>query len=1076
MENLVSLQLRMKQFLHMKKVASLLFSTRLTAILFIIFAAAMAISTFIENDYGTQTAKALVYNAWWFEMVNFIGNIKKYDLLQRKKFSVLMFHLSFILIILGAGITRYIGYEGIMPIYEGETTNKMLSDKAFIDIHIDDDQEQKAPLYEHYLFASTFGNGSNFIYNTSKFLNWARGGNDFSIKTDFKGDPIEINYVNYIPNAYEEFQLNENGESYLKIVESGGGGRHEHFIKAGQTINMHNTLFSFENRTQGATNIFTENDTLRIQAASDGQYMIMASQTQGKVVKDSVQIFNLRSLYQLSGNQFVIPEPPVKGEMTLVSGNKDEHPSDMLEVEVVTKNTKQNIKLMGSALQISPPKVFTQDGLNFRLNYGSKQFQIPFSVKLRDFQLERYPGSMSPKSYASEITVVDGEDVFDFRIFMNHVLDHKGYRFFQSSYNDQGEVEQTFLSVNYDRAGTWTSYAGYFLLFFGLIWTIFDKNTRFGALRKTLKKLKKKKAKLVSVLLLVTGLSYGQTDHASHASHDQQYKTIDSVIVAQTSSKAHAREFGKLIIQDAGGRMKPVNTFASELLRKVSKKDSYNDMDASQVVVSMLTNPRAWYFVPFIYIKKENTKVRDLIGIPHDQKYARFSDLFTEKGEYKLTDEVAKAHKKKIKDKYEESILNIDGRANLLFGALGGTIFKFFPLPEDKNNKWFSFVEVRNAGFKGEDSLYVSNILPLYAGELVAATKSNDYSRAEEYLQSMHQFQSKYGAEVMPSERKVELELFYNEYDIFKSLFSYYMLASLLMFIVVIINIFNDKKLIRVLIQVCMGIILLLFVYHTIGLGIRWYISGHAPWSNGYESMIYVSWATMLFGVIFGKRSPLTLAATTFVTSMLLMVAHWNWMDPSIGNLVPVLDSYWLMVHVAIIVASYGPFTIAMVLGMLSLILYIFTNKKNKKKMNLAINEITTINEMSITIGLVMLTIGNFLGGIWANESWGRYWGWDPKETWALISIIVYSFVLHMRIIPGLKSKYTFNLMSVFAFASILMTYLGVNHLLSGLHSYAAGESAAVPNQIWGWLGVSLILSILAYFKFKKFYRKKNKK
>ena len=337
----------------MKKVADFLFSTRLTGVLFLVFAAAMALSTFIENDYGTQTAKALVYNAWWFElvmlllMVNFIGNIKKYNLFQRKKFSVLMFHLSFILIILGAGITRYISYEGIMPIYEGETTNKMLSDKAYVDIHIDDDQEQKTPIYEHYLFASTFGNSSNFIYNTSKFFNWIRGGNHFSIKTDFKGDPIEVNYVNYIPNAFEEFQANEEGETYLKIVESGGGGRHEHYIKAGQTINMHNTLFSFENRTEGATNIFTENDTLRIQAANDGEYMIMASQTQGKVAKDSVQIFNLRSLYQLSGNQFVIPEPPVKGEMKLVSGNKDEHPGDMLEVEVITKNTKQNIQLFG---------------------------------------------------------------------------------------------------------------------------------------------------------------------------------------------------------------------------------------------------------------------------------------------------------------------------------------------------------------------------------------------------------------------------------------------------------------------------------------------------------------------------------------------------------------------------------------------------------------------------------------------------------------------------------------------------------------------------------------------------------
>lgn len=1069
----------------MKKVAAILFSTRFTGILFLIFAGAMAISTFVENDYGTQTAKALVYNAWWFEvimllmMVNFIGNIKKYDLLQKKKLSVLMFHLSFVLIILGAGITRYISYEGIMPIYEGETTNKMLSDKAFVDVHIDDDKEQKAPLYEHYLFASTYGKSGSFIYNASRFLNWLRGGNDFSIKTDFKGDPVEINYVDYIPHAYEKFQADDTGELYLKIVESGGSGRHEHYIKAGQTINMHNNLFSFENQTQGATNIFTENDTLRIQSPNEGEFMIMASQTKGTVVKDSVQVFNLRSLYQLGGNQFVIPEPPVKGKMALVSGDKDEHINDMLEVEVKTKNTKQNFKLFGNSMQISRPIVFSQDGLNFRLRYGSKQFQIPFSVKLRDFQLERYPGSMSPKSYASEITVIDGDDVFDFRIFMNHVLDHKGYRFFQSSYNDKGEVEQTFLSVNYDQWGTWTSYLGYFFLFLGLIMSLFTKNTRFAALRKTLRKLKKKKSKLVMVLLLATGLTYAQTDHASHtahASHDQQYKTIDSIIDVQMSSKAHAREFGKLVIQDEGGRMKPVNTFASELLRKVSKKDSYKDMDANQVVVSMMTNPRAWYFVPFIYIKRENTKVRDLIGIPHDQKYARFSDLFTERGEYKLTEEVGKAHKKKIKDKYEESILNIDGRANLLFGALGGSIFKFFPLPEDKNNAWFSFVEVRHSGFKGEDSLYVSNILPLYAGEVVEAAKTKDYKRAEEYLQSMHKYQQKYGTEVMPSQRKVELELFYNEYDIFKSLFAYYMYASLLMFIVVIINIFNDKKLIRTLIKICTGIILLLFAYHTVGLGIRWYISGHAPWSNGYESMIYVSWATMFFGIIFGKRSGLTLAATTFVTSMLLMVAHWNWMDPSIGNLVPVLDSYWLMVHVAIIVASYGPFTIGMVLGMLALILYIFTNKKNKKKMKLAIDEITTINEMALTIGLILLVIGNFLGGIWANESWGRYWGWDPKETWALISIFIYSFVLHMRIIPGLKSKYAFNLMAVFAFASILMTYLGVNHLLSGLHSYAAGESAAVPNQIWGWLIISALLSILAYFKFKKFYKKKKKK
>ena len=1056
----------------MKKVFNLLFSTRLTAILFIVFAASMGLATFIENDLGTQTAKALIYNAWWFElilllfMVNFIGNIKKYDLLKKEKFSILLFHLAFVFIIIGAGITRYISFEGIMPIYEGETTNKMLSDKAFFKVHIDDDSEQKAPISKHHLFAKQPVGGNSFLAATVSFLDLLRGGNYFSIQTDFKDKPISINYINYIPNAYEQFQQSEAGDKFLKIVESSGGGRHEHYVKAGETVNMHNTLISFENPTEGATNIFTENDTLRINSPNAGKFMIMATQSRGAVVRDSTQIFHLRSLYQLGSIQFVVPEPAVRGKMRMVSGSKENHPRDLLEVEVITENEKQNITLFGNSLYTEAPVIFSQDGLNFRLSYGSNQFQLPFSIKLRDFQLERYPGSMSPKSYASEITVFDKDETFDFRIFMNHVLDHKGYRFFQSSYNDRGPIEQTFLSVNFDRAGTWITYLGYALLFLGLIWSLIARKTRFASLRNNLEKIKKKKAKLTVLIFLVSVSSYPQSNH------DQQYKTIDSLLSAQKVTKEHAERFGELVIQDEGGRMKPVNTFASELLRKVSKKDTYQDFDANQVLVSLITNPRSWYFVPFIYIKKDNTKLRDLIGIPHDQKYARFSDLFTERGEYKLTEEVAKAHKKKIKNKYEESILNVDGRANLLFGALDGRIYKFFPLENDANNKWYAFPDVARAGFKGQDSLFVSKIIPLYSKTISQASKTNDYKQAEEFLESIHQYQRKFGEEVIPSEKKIKLELLYNRYDIFKGLFWKYMLASLLMFIVVIINIFKDNRLVKSLIKLSAFIIVLLFIYQTIGLGIRWYISGHAPWSNGYESMIYVSWATMLFGIYFGRRSALTLAATTFVTSMLLMVAHWNWMDPSIGNLVPVLDSYWLMVHVAIIVASYGPFTISMILGMIALILYSVTTKKNKKKLKLAINEITTISEMSLTIGLVLLVIGNFLGGIWANESWGRYWGWDPKETWALISIIVYSFVLHMRIIPGLKSKYIFNMVTVFAFASILMTYLGVNHLLSGLHSYASGESASIPNQIWGWLVISVLLSVLAYAKFIKYYKK----
>jgi cytochrome c-type biogenesis protein CcsB len=216
----------------------------------------------------------------------------------------------------------------------------------------------------------------------------------------------------------------------------------------------------------------------------------------------------------------------------------------------------------------------------------------------------------------------------------------------------------------------------------------------------------------------------------------------------------------------------------------------------------------------------------------------------------------------------------------------------------------------------------------------------------------------------------------------------------------------------------------------------------------------------------------LTLAATTFVASMILMIAHWNWMDPSIANLQPVLDSYWLMIHVAVIVGSYGPFALSMIIGIIALFLMLATNTKNKAKIDLNIQELTIINELSLTVGLIMLTIGNFLGGMWANESWGRYWGWDPKETWALISIMIYAFVIHMRLIPGLRGRWLFNLASVVAFGSIMMTYFGVNFYLSGLHSYASGEKIITPNFVYYSVAFISVLGLISYFPYKKFYKK----
>ena len=284
--------------------------------------------------------------------------------------------------------------------------------------------------------------------------------------------------------------------------------------------------------------------------------------------------------------------------------------------------------------------------------------------------------------------------------------------------------------------------------------------------------------------------------------------------------------------------------------------------------------------------------------------------------------------------------------------------------------------------FSDNDSLFVANIMPMYFKGIKEGVENNDWSSADSIVSYIHKFQARYGAEVLPEKLKINLEISTNKLGLFSNLFLYYFILGLLLISFVIVQLFQQKKWVSVFISILKWLIISGFFIHTFGLVARWYISGHAPWSNGYESMIYIAWATILSGIIYTKRSVLTLAATAVVSGLLLMVAHLNWLDPEITNLVPVLKSYWLMIHVAIITASYGFLVLGAILGLISLWLIVFTNSDNKISLKNTLAEITIINEKSLEVGLFMLTVGTFLGGVWANESWGRYWGWDPKETW----------------------------------------------------------------------------------------------
>jgi len=1070
------------QYLMEKKILSLLSSTRLMAFLFIAFAFAMARGTFIEDEYNTDMARVAVYNAWWFEtimvffVINFIGNIKRYQLHKKENWATLILHLSFILIIVGAFVTRYISYEGMMPIREGESANIIYSDKPYLTVLVDGNHEgqMRRKTFEKDLILAPL------VKEEDWFLNLLVD-NHFSMNEEFSGTKFEVEYQEFIMNATETVVASKNGQLMLKMVESSGGTRHEHFLKEGEVQNLHNVLFAFNKYTEGAINITKISEAYTIQTPFEGDFMRMADKLQGKVVKDAVQPLMFRSLYNIGGAQFVFPEPAIKGELVFKSNNdfKDKQTDDALKVKIKTQGKEEILTLVGARGKQGVPQSVKIGDLEFTLFFGSKIYNTPFNIKLDDFIADKYPGTeKSYSAFKSKVEVQDAEkkNTFKDSIFMNNVLDYRGFRFFQAGFDPDEKGTQ--LSVSHDFWGTWITYIGYFLLYFGMMAILFNKNTRFASLKEKLEKVKIKKSKLLSiVLILFSSLTFAQHNH--QPSKEETLTLLKKYVV----SEEHASQFGKVVIQD-NGRMKPINTFSSELLRKVSKSDTYEGMNSDQAFLSMTQYPQYWYNLPIIYLKRGNDSIRKLIGVEKDAKYAPLVAFFDEAGGYKLANLLDAAYKEPVPNQFQKDFIDADKKVNLLYSALSGQILKVFPVPGDKANKWVSFLEVNQPTGTSLDS--IKNVMPFYLNAVDKATQSNDYKLANSLLTGLTQYQNKYGAAVMLSESKINSEIMYNKYDIFKRLYYMYMLAGVLMLAFVIIEIFNSKKWVKKTIVSFHVLITCLFVLHTLGLIVRWYISGHAPWSDAYESMIYVAWATMLFTLLFGfpypiwfllisksilKKSYLTIAAGTFVSSMILMIAHWSWMDPSIGNLQPVLNSYWLMIHVAVIVMSYGPFTLAMVLGLISLFLMIFTNEKNKEKMKLNIDEITYINELALTIGLVLLTIGNFLGGQWANESWGRYWGWDPKETWALISIMVYAFVIHARFVPALRGRWIYNVMSVFAFASIVMTYFGVNFHLSGLHSYASGEKQNVTYYIYIAIGVAII-SALAYFPYRKYIKK----
>lgn len=1064
---------------------------RMMALGMLVFLVAIGAATMIESTYDIQTAKLMVYNAGWFTAllfylcINLIVNIFRYKMFQREKIAMLTFHVAFIVIIIGAGITRFLSFEGLMVIREGETSDVIYATDPHFWFRIDKDNQMLAT-------------------GSYKMMMSEQTNNDFEIEESVAGHPeIKLEYVDFKKKQIDTLLISDSIKGgVLEIVT---GGMTSSYLSPQNFVMVGDIALSYDkNDAMPGMQVSKVNGQLMIETKMPMRYLPMSEMQKFRqsgltppdslyteVPTDSLVPFLSTTLYQVNDQQFVFKREIPNAKMTKMSSGRKDVGVDILTIRISDGDKSKIVQLEGGFGQIPTHHVIQFNGLTYQLEYGSTRFRIPFSILCRDFQLDKYPGSDVASSFASEVTIKDPRNNYtrDQRIFMNNVMDYDGFRFFQSAYdlddpNTPANEEGTRLSVNHDWWGTNVTYLGYLLMAIGMILSMFAPSGRFKELLGKIRKSRERRESALMVLVLASlafaAPAYAQQDeHAGHNhemhdhedhdhgaaehTHDHSAHQQDMVMQAPAKpihrimSKEQSDELATLLVQDFKGRIIPFHTMCNEVLVKVYGKNKYEDKNAVQVVMSMHMYPDYWISQKVISVP---AAVRE--GLKLD-KYVSFRDMLNDQGEIKFIDQYNAAHRKleSKRSEFEKKIIKLVERHQVMQSVFSWQYMKLIPKQGDADHMWYVPL---SAGTEKE-----SETAMRYLTAVHEASKSNAYGNATDKLNELKKYQRKVAASIVPSETHVKIEVSYNKMNIFKNTMYSYLVIGVFLLVIFFVRIFvkptaKSEKRFKKWALPFIVLMVIIFLYHGAGLGMRWYISGHAPWSNGYEAVIFIAWVTMIAGFIFSRKNPVVLAGTAILAFFMIFVTELNLLDPEITPLQPVLKSYWLMIHVAIITGSYGFLGLGAILGLFNQVLYIFRNKSNGKRISAHIGEITYVSELTMTIGLFMLTIGTFLGGIWANESWGRYWGWDPKETWALVSVLVYAIILHLRYIPALNDKFTFNVVSFWGFTSILFTFFGVNFYLVGLHSYAQGEGLGeVPMWIfWTFFGFYVFTEMAA--------------
>lgn len=643
---------------------------------------------------------------------------------------------------------------------------------------------------------------------------------------------------------------------------------------------------------------------------------------------------------------------------------------------------------------------------------GMKEEKLPFSLCLQKFEAKMHDGTNAAADYSSKFTVIDGDDKSEGEVSMNNIYSHRSYRLYQSSYDEDGKG--SVLAINADPFGIPVTYTGYALLFISLVWMLFDPK---GGYRKLLKSPLLKKGALITALILSMGNI--QTLHAESATGNLQ----NAVLPKETAEK-----FGELHIL-YNDRICPVQTFALDFCKKIYGARSYQGLTAEQVLSGWVFYGNTWANEPFIKIKSGEMKTA--MNLPD---YASLNTFFNrEMGGYTIGQYVQEYYNGQ-QDKFHQQAADIDGKIQIIMELREGVSLKVLPYTFTKNVKatkdhpfikagtttWFSPVDKLPQAVEQQHALYIRNVFSLLNGDV----KAGNISRVNEFFVKMKKYQEVSSGNSLPTATQYKAERINNAFPFATILF----MANLTLgFIALFYTIYRmtKKKEIKVL-NIALPILLSVsFLALTFGLALRWVISGNIPMSNGYESMLTVAWFVMLISILMQLRIRIVMVFGFLISGFFLLVSHINQMDPAIGQMMPVLNSPLLSIHVSIIMMSYALLSLTFICGIMGIC------------MRSHGEELQALSRIFLYPALTTMGFGIFIGAIWANVSWGNYWSWDSKETWALITFMIYAVVVHTQSLPVFRKPLVYHIYITLAFLSIAMTYFGVNYFLTGMHSYA---------------------------------------